>query len=88
MDHSALLTRYNLIKCHLDERALRLWVAAEALSIGYGGVSQVSKVTGLARNTISQGCKELKNHSQYKNEAEKRRIRKKEGGRKQLKKLD
>ena len=88
MDHSALLTRYNLIKCHLDERALRLWVAAEALSIGYGGVSQVSKVTGLARNTISQGCKELKNHSQYKNEAEKRRIRKKGGGRKQLKKLD
>jgi hypothetical protein len=88
MDHTSLLNRFNLIKSHLDERSLRLWVATEALSIGYGGISQVSKITGIARNTISQGCKELQYHSTYEQSTEQRRIRKEGGGRKLLTVLD
>jgi transposase len=36
-----------------------MWAAAEALSAGRGGVSAVSRVTGVARSTIYQGIKEL-----------------------------
>jgi hypothetical protein len=36
-----------------------LWLAAEARSLGYGGVAFVSSVTKVARDTISDGIKEL-----------------------------
>jgi len=43
----------------LDERARRLWAAAESAAIGYGGDSIVSSATGLARATIRVGHTEL-----------------------------
>jgi len=43
----------------LDERARRLWAAAEARSLGYGGDALVSSATGLARQTIRNGRREL-----------------------------
>src|SRR5436190_12764793 len=43
----------------LDERARRLWAAAESAAIGYGGDSLVSAATGLARETIRNGRREL-----------------------------
>jgi hypothetical protein len=43
----------------LDERARRLWAAAESVAIGYGGDSLVSAATGLARETIRDGRREL-----------------------------
>lgn len=33
----------------LDERARRLWAAAEARAIGRGGISRVAEATGLSR---------------------------------------
>ena len=42
----------------LDERARRLWAGAEAQAIGYGG-ALVSAATGLARQTIRNGRREL-----------------------------
>jgi hypothetical protein len=36
-----------------------MWAAAEALSEGRGGVSAVSRVTGISRSTIYQGIKGL-----------------------------
>ena len=39
----------------LDERQKRLYLANEAKAIGYGGISQVSKVSGVSRVTITQG---------------------------------
>jgi hypothetical protein len=44
---------------HLNERQQRVAAALEARSFGYGGVSAVSKVSGLARGTIHRGLKEL-----------------------------
>src|SRR3989304_9730129 len=44
---------------HLDERARRMVAAAEALRIGWGGVTQVSRVCGLSRVTITNGLAEL-----------------------------
>jgi hypothetical protein len=43
----------------LDERTLRLFVAAEAESVGYGGVSRLFRITGLARSTIARGQLEI-----------------------------
>jgi len=42
-----------------NERGRRLWAAAEARSIGYGGDALVSAATGLARATIRAGRREL-----------------------------
>jgi hypothetical protein len=41
-------SKYNALKDELDERARRLWGAAEANALGFGGIRTVSKATGLA----------------------------------------
>jgi transposase len=48
-----------LISPLLDERQRRLYVAAEALAIGRGGITLVSQACGVSRVTITAGCKEL-----------------------------
>ena len=64
----------------LDERQRRLYLANEAKSIGYGGISQVSRISGVSRVTITQGMEEI-NREGYEPKAE-NRSRKKGGGRK------
>jgi hypothetical protein len=44
---------------HLDERTRRIMAASEAVSLGYGGVSMVSRACGLSRKTIHKGMHEL-----------------------------
>ncbi|HEV2392691.1 MAG TPA: ISAzo13 family transposase, partial [Verrucomicrobiae bacterium] len=44
---------------HLNERSRRMLAATEALELGYGGVSVVSRVCGLSRVTITKGISEL-----------------------------
>ena len=44
----------------LDERGRRLFVANEALALGYGGVTATSMGTGVARSTINRGIAELR----------------------------
>ena len=51
--------KYNLLKPFLDEKSKRLFAAAEALSIGKGSISIVSRATGISENTIKKGCNEL-----------------------------
>ncbi|MDR1164999.1 MAG: hypothetical protein LBO66_03845 [Deltaproteobacteria bacterium] len=43
----------------LSEKEKRLFAAAEAKKLGYGGVTLVSSLCGLSRATISKGVKEL-----------------------------
>jgi hypothetical protein len=57
---ATIRTKYEAISLVLDERARRLWAAAESQAIGYGGDSTVSAATGLARATVCAGRKELK----------------------------
>jgi hypothetical protein len=45
---------------HLNERQQRIAAALEARSFGYGGVSAVAVVSGIARGTIHRGLKELR----------------------------
>ena len=54
----------NHVSSSLNERDRRLLFSSFSLSLGYGGVSYVSSVTGLSRNTLSKGEKELQRLSQ------------------------
>ena len=53
--------KYRALSGSLNERQRRLWAASETLSFGHGGVSLVSRATGISRVTITQGLKDLKN---------------------------
>jgi hypothetical protein len=79
--------RYAVLAPALDERRLRLYLAAEALAMGYGGVSKVSRATGISRPTITAGCHELK-HSAGASKSDAQRIRKPGGGRKHTSVID
>lgn len=52
--------KFHVMWPALDERARRVVAATEALSLGYGGVSLVSRASGLSRQTITQGIREIK----------------------------
>jgi transposase len=59
MDEKALKRRFELLCPVVDEKARRLFAAAEALSIGRGGPTLVSRITGVSRRAIARGCREL-----------------------------
>jgi len=51
--------RFDALAPVLDEQARRRFAAAEARAFGRGGVTLVSKVTGIARSTINRGVAEI-----------------------------
>ncbi len=51
--------KYERLLPVMNERARRRWVATEALSLGWGGVTAVAAATGLTRKTIHFGIREL-----------------------------
>ena len=68
----------------MDERLRRQWAASEANAMGWGGISVVAKATGLARNTIKAGMRELQHRAAHPDEPVEDRIRRRGGGRKRL----
>lgn len=54
-----IFEKYKLLKPFLNEQNKRLFAAAEAISLGEGGISIVSRATDISRDTISKACKEL-----------------------------
>jgi DNA-binding phage protein len=60
IDETAIRNRFEAMRARLDERGRRLFAAAEAGSVGRGGVSVVARATGLARSTINRGLKDLR----------------------------
>ena len=73
---ATLVAKYAVVAPVLDERSRRRWAAAESRAIGYGGDAVVSSVTGLARETIRKGHREI-----ARDEAPTDRIRRPGGGR-------
>jgi len=51
--------KYLAIAVDLDERGRRRWAAAEARSLGWGGIAAVALATGLSDRTIRSGVREL-----------------------------
>ena len=52
-------SRFASVSPLLDERARRLVAAAEAQVLGYGGITNAAKATGLSRKAIRRGLDEL-----------------------------
>ena len=59
IDESAIRLRYEALQPVLDEPGRRRLAAAEARAAGYGGVTAVARITGIARSTIRRGIVEL-----------------------------
>jgi hypothetical protein len=60
MDTDAQLAQYFAgMWPHLDEHARRLVAASQAVKLGYGGISRVSRACGLSRVTLIKGVEEL-----------------------------
>jgi transposase len=69
-----------MLKSELNERQRRLWAASEAKSLGRGGITAVSRATGISRPTITKGIKELENNERL----PEGRIRREGGGSKKI----
>ena len=72
--------KFNALAGDLDERGRRRWAASEAMALGYGGITAVSKATGLSRHTIHKGIRELESNDPLPSNRQRRRG----GGRKPL----
>jgi transposase len=59
MDETALKLKLSEIFPQLNERQRRIVAASEAKAIGTGGISILSRVTGLSRQTIYHGIDDL-----------------------------
>jgi len=70
--------RYEGLSPVLNEQGLRRFAATEAQTYGRGGISLVSRITGIARSTICRGVREIAEKLQ----GDTGRIRKPGGGRK------
>ena len=75
---SMTISRIQSMLPLLDEKQKRLYLAAEVISMGYGGLKAVHKLTGVSKTTIIRGQKELKDG----NSLSDGRIRRNGGGRK------
>ena len=71
-----------------DEARLRIWAAAEARSLGRGGVTRLVKITGLSRRTIHRGLHQLRKKRQPSFDLPTDRVRLPGGGRKRLTERD
>lgn len=84
----SITLKFKLLTPHLGERAFRLSLAAEAMSRGRGGVSEVAKAVGISRTTIHAGIHELQSSGGSEPpllEPSDRKIRKPGAGRKRIK---
>ena len=75
--------KYKLLSPEMNERSRRQWAASEARELGYGGLSLVSKATGLSRPTITAGLRELDLPKRQRS-LESMRVRRPGGGRRRI----
>ena len=75
--------RFKLLSWTLDERLRRLFAAAEAKVLGRGGITHISKATGISRRAIHVGLNELAS-MESREEIKPVKVRKPGGGRKTI----
>lgn len=77
-------SKFQMLDEWMDEKLRRHWAACEALALGRGGISAVSKATGLSRNTIRRGIREVQSGLPQLAEEIEQRTRRPGGGRRRL----
>ena len=80
--------KYRALSDMMNERMRRQWAATEASDLGWGGVTRVAQATGLARNTIMVGVRELAHRRLHPRATPSLRVRDVGGGRKSLTETD
>ncbi len=80
--------KYLALSPVMDERVRRHWAATEAMALGWGGVSAVAVATGLARNTVAAGVRELTQRGEQVDVAIDVGLRRPGGGRKPITEVD
>jgi hypothetical protein len=82
--------RFKLLRAVLDERQTRLWAAAEATALGYGGGAIVTRATGIRSKRISRGRTDIEElqREPVAEKARDQRVRRQGGGRKSLEESD
>jgi Rhodopirellula transposase. len=80
-------SRWLKVLSTLNEYQARLFVADKALDQGRGGISRLSKLTGLSRTTITKAVAELNNRKKL-SVADRGQIREAGGGRKKVEDAD
>jgi transposase len=56
---ATLRSKHAALVAVFTERSRRLWAATEARALGYGGITQVARATGISASTIRRGLREL-----------------------------
>ena len=84
IDLTGIKKRFAVLNKLLDERSRRLVAGAESLALARGGISAVSRATGISRPVIRLGVAELKNPRT----ALVGRVRRPGGGRKRISESD
>lgn len=77
-----ICARYQQSGQVLNERQRRLWAATEAMKLGRGGITIISKALLMSPNTIKKGIQEITTGQTDSISGAGRRIRKTGGGRK------
>ena len=85
LNNDLLKAKFDELRPELDERRLRLLAAAEARTLGHGGIKAVAQASGLSRRTIERALKEADSSRPPCPEG---RIRRPGGGRKRLPQTD
>lgn len=80
MENKAICKEWIKAFSVLGESQKRWFAAVKSIELGYGGVSCVSRATGLSRTTILKGVNELEENK----DLSKERVRSKGGGRKTI----
>jgi hypothetical protein len=80
--------KYVALSPVMDERVRRHWAATEAMALGWGGITIAARATGLARNTIATGVRELAQRSTRSDVSIDVRLRRPGGGRKPIAETD
>jgi Rhodopirellula transposase DDE domain len=80
--------KYLALSPVMDERMRRHWAAAEAMVLGWGGISTVAVATGLARNTVAAGVCELTQRDEQSDLTIDVGLRRPGGGRKRITEVD
>jgi Rhodopirellula transposase DDE domain len=80
--------KYLALSPLMDERVRRHWAATEAMALGWGGISSVAVATGMARNTVAAGIRELASRCEQSDAIVDARLRRPGGGRKRVSETD
>jgi len=82
MDENEMKSFFEKVKPHLNEKTRRIVTAGAAIALGRGGISKMSKASGMAREVIRTGIKEIEESTLKTVDEPTERVRQPGGGRK------